>query len=159
MSLTKKIMIKTTLKLAFRNLAKNKVHAIINITGLAIGFAVFILIGLYLKYEYSWDKINKNYDRIYRVQQRVELSTGTEYWTQTQAALAKYIRENYPEAENTVLLREAWGEFLSSDDVQTFFDGDGYYAEQSVFDVFTYDFMEGNKATSLTDPYSIVLVR
>ena len=150
-------MIKTTLKLAFRNLAKNKVHAIINITGLAIGFAVFILIGLYLKYEYSWDKINSKYDRIYRVQQKVNLSTGTEYWTQTQAALAKYIRENYPEAENTVLLREAWGEFLSSDDVQTFFDGDGYYAEQSVFDVFTYDFIEGNKATSLTDPYSIVL--
>ena len=150
-------MIKTTLKLAFRNLAKNKIHSIINITGLAIGFAVFILIGLYLKYEYSWDKINSKYDRIYRVQQKVNLSTGTEYWTQTQAALAKYIRENYPEAENTVLLREAWGEFLSSDDVQTFFDGDGYYAEQSVFDVFTYDFIEGNKATSLTDPYSIVL--
>ena len=121
MSLTKKIMIKTTLKLAFRNLAKNKIHSIINITGLAIGFAVFILIGLYLKYEYSWDKINKNYDRIYRVQQRVQLSTGTEYWTQTQAALAKYIRENYPEAENTVLLREAWGEFLSSNDIQYLF--------------------------------------
>ena len=150
-------MIKTTLKLAFRNLVKNKVHSFINIIALSIGFAVFILIGLYFRYEYSWDKKNSNYDRIYRVQQKVELSTGTEFWTQSQAALAGYIRENYPEAENAVLLREAWGEFLSSSKVQTFFEEDGYYAEQRIFDVFSYDFVKGDKTTSLIDPYSIVL--
>lgn len=150
-------MIKATLKLAFRNLAKNKVHSSINIIALAIGFTVFILIGLYLTYEYSWDKKNIHYDRIYRVQQKVDLSTGTEFWTQSQAPLAKYIRENYPEVENAVLLREAWGEFLSSTEVQTFFEDDGYYAEQNIFDVFTYDFIKGDKATSLIDPYSIVL--
>jgi len=150
-------MIKATIKLAFRNLAKNKVHSLINVIALAIGFSVFILIGLYLRYEYSWDKKNIHYDRIYRVQQKVDLSTGTEFWTQSQAALARCIRENYPEAENAVLLREAWGEFLSSSEVQTFFEEDGYYAEQHIFDVFTYDFVKGNKAASLTDPYSIVL--
>lgn len=150
-------MIKTTLKLAFRNLAKNKVHSLINIIALAIGFTVFILIGLYLRYEYSWDKKNIHYDRIYRVQQKVDLSTGTEFWTQSQAALAKHIRENYPEVENAVLLREAWGEFLSSSEVQTFFEEDGYYAEQNIFDVFSYEFVEGDPATSLLDPYSIVL--
>ncbi len=150
-------MLKNFFLIAIRNLLKNKVQSLISIIGLAIGFTVFILIGLYLKYEYSWDKINTNYDRIYRVQQKVDLSTGTEFWTQSQAALAKYIRENYPEVENTVLLREAWGEFLSSSFVQTFFESDGYYAEQSIFDVFTYDFTEGNKSTSLLDPYSIVL--
>jgi putative ABC transport system permease protein len=150
-------MIKATFKLAFRNLAKNKVHTFINIITLAIGFTVFILIGLYLRYEYSWDKKNVNYERIYRVQQKVDLSTGTEFWGQTQAALARYIRENYPEAENTVLLTEAWGEFLSSSMVQTFFESDGYYAEQTVFDIFSYEFTEGNISTSLLDPYSIVL--
>ncbi len=150
-------MIRTTLKLAFRNLAKNKVHSLINIIALAIGFTVFILIGLYLRYEYSWDKKNIHYDRIYRVQQKVDLSTGTEFWTQSQAALAKHIRENYPEVENAVLLREAWGEFLSSSEVQTFFEDDGYYAEQSIFDIFSYEFVEGDPATSLLDPYSIVL--
>lgn len=150
-------MIKTTIKLAFRNLGKNKVHSLMNISALAIGFTVFILIGLYLHYEYSWDKHNEKYDRIYRVQQKVNLSTGTEYWTQTQGALARYIRENFPEAENSVFIREAWGEFLSSSYIQTFFEYAGYYAGQSIFDVFSYDFIEGNKQTSLTDPYSIVL--
>lgn len=150
-------MIQTTLKLAFRNLAKNKVHSMISIIALAIGFTVFILIGLYLRYEYSWDKKNINYDRIYRVQQKVDLSTGTEFWTQSQAALARHIRENYPEAENAVLLREAWGEFLSSSEVQTFFEEDGYYADQNVFDIFSYEFVKGDPGTSLSDPYSIVL--
>ena len=138
--------------LAIRNLLKNKVQSIISITGLAVGFSVFIMIGLYLKYEYSYDKHNELYDRIYRVQQKVHLTTGTEYWTQSQAALAKYLRENYPEVENSVLLREAWGEFLSSSEVQTFYDRDGYYAEQSIFDVFTYEFVKGDKTTSLLDP-------
>ena len=55
------------------------------------------------------------------------------------------------------MLREAWGEFLASSFVQTFFEGEGYYAEQSVFDVFTYDFTEGDELTCLLDPYSIVL--
>ncbi len=150
-------MIKATVKLAFRNLAKNKVHSLINVIALAIGFTVFILIGLYLKYEYSWDKKNIHYDRIYRVQQKVDLSTGTEFWTQSQAALAGHIRENYPEAENAVLVREAWGEFLSSSEVQTFFEDDGYYAEPDIFDVFTYDFINGNESDALIDPYSIVL--
>ena len=104
-------MFRNFLILAIRNLLKNKVQSIISIAGLAAGFSVFIMIGLYLKYEYSYDKHNALYDRIYRVQQKVHLTTGTEYWTQSQAALAKYLRENYPEVENSVLLREAWGEF------------------------------------------------
>ncbi len=150
-------MLRNLFILAIRNLLKNKVQSIISITGLAVGFSVFIMIGLYLKYEYSYDKHNALYDRIYRVQKKVHLTTGTEYWTQSQAALAKYLRENYPEVENSVLLREAWGEFLSSSEVQTFFDRDGYYAEQSIFDVFTYEFVKGDITTSLLDPNSIVL--
>ncbi|MBN1416690.1 MAG: ABC transporter permease, partial [Bacteroidales bacterium] len=143
--------------LAIRNLLKNKAQSIISITGLAVGFSVFIMIGLYLKYEYSWDKHNELCDRIYRVQQKVNLTTGVEYWTQTQGAIARHLREHYPEVENSVVLREAWGEFLSSSEVQTFYDGDGYYAEQSLFDIFTYEFVKGNKAACLLDPYSIVL--
>ncbi|MBN2347591.1 MAG: ABC transporter permease [Bacteroidales bacterium] len=150
-------MILTTFKLAFRNLSKNRVQALISIFGLTIGFTAFILISLYLNYEYSWDKQNTNYDRIYRVQQRVNLSTGEEFWNQTQAALPKYLRENYPEVENSVLVREAWGEFLSSSKVQTFFESEGYYAEQNLFDIFSYNFIAGDKTTALTEPYSIIL--
>jgi putative ABC transport system permease protein len=150
-------MVRNFFLLAIRNLLKNKMQTLISITGLAVGFSVFILIGLYLKYEYSWDKYNKLYNRIYRAQEEVNLATETEYRTLTQAPLAKYLREHYPEVENSVLLREAWGEFLASSEVQTFYDGDGYYAEPTLFDIFTYDFIKGNPATALGDPYSIVL--
>jgi putative ABC transport system permease protein len=150
-------MFRNFLILTVRNLLKNKFQSLVSIMGLAIGFSAFIMVGLYLKYEYSWDKHNSEYDRIYRVQQKVSLTTGVEYWSNSQAALARHIRENFPEAENTVVLTDASGEFLSSSHVQTFFENEGYYAEQSVFSIFTYEFVSGNKATSLIDPYSIVL--
>lgn len=150
-------MLRNFFLLAIRNLLKNKAQSIISIAGLSVGFSVFILIGLYLKYEYSWDKHNELYDRIYRVQQKVSLNTGVEYWTQTQAAIARHLRENYPEVKNSVLLREAWGEFLSSSEVQAFHESDGYYAESSVFEIFSYEFIKGDKTTSLADPNSIVL--
>ncbi|MBN2764083.1 MAG: hypothetical protein JXR41_13400, partial [Bacteroidales bacterium] len=60
-------MLRNFFILAIRNLLKNRAQSIISITGLAVGFSVFIMIGLYLKYEYSWDKHNELCDRIYRV--------------------------------------------------------------------------------------------
>ncbi len=150
-------MIRTILKLAFRNLAKDKLHSVINIAGLAIGFAAFTLIGLYLIYEYSWDRKNTNYEHIYRIQERVNMATGLEYWTQTPAALANHMRENYPEVKNAVLLTEAWGEFLSASEVRPFFEEKGYYAEPNIFDIFNYDFIAGDMDNALANPYSIVL--
>jgi putative ABC transport system permease protein len=60
-------MLKNYFKIAWRNLAKSKVHSFINIVGLSIGMAVAILIGLWIWDELAFNKIFKNYDRIAQV--------------------------------------------------------------------------------------------
>ena len=69
-------MIKNYLKVALRNLIKNKATAFINIGGLAVGMAVAILIGLWIWDELSFDKYHKNYNHVAMVMQN-EIFNGT----------------------------------------------------------------------------------
>ncbi|NJK94069.1 MAG: ABC transporter permease [Bacteroidales bacterium] len=144
-------------KIAFRNILKHKVYSLINVFGLAIGFTAFILISLYINYEFNWDTHNKNYDRIYRVQTRLLLADRENVWTQVPAAVAGHLEINYPEFEKIVLTREGWGEFLSAKENISFREEDGYYVDPSVFDVFTFDFISGNKNDALKEPFTIAL--
>ena len=150
-------MIKLYFTTAIRNIYKHKTLSLISVLGLAIGFAAFILISVFLKYEYSYDKHNENYGRIYRVIQKVQLSGKEETWNQTPAILPAMLRNKIPEFEQVVLMREAWGEFLSVDKNIVFFEPEGFYAEQPVFNIFTFNFIEGDKNSALEEPFTIVL--
>ena len=68
-------MFKNYFKTAWRNLMKNKIFSVINVLGLGIGIAAFLLIINYLRFEYSFDDFNANEDRIYRVPM-IETETG-----------------------------------------------------------------------------------
>lgn len=88
-------MFKLNLKIALRNLWKNKAYTAINIGGLSIALAAFIIVVLYVTYETSYDKDVPNYDRIYKVGRSLP-DFKTEY---TPAPLAKLIKDNFPEVE------------------------------------------------------------
>jgi putative ABC transport system permease protein len=88
-------MFKLNFKIALRNLWKNKVYTAINIGGLSIALAAFILVILYVTYETSYDKDVPNYDRIYQVGRSLP-DFKTEY---TPAPLAKAIKDHFPEIE------------------------------------------------------------
>lgn len=152
-------MIKYYFKIALRNLRKNKVYSVINILGLAVGIASFILIALYIRYEYNFDKFNVNYDRIFRVEQKVKYADGYRNRNQTQAPLADILAAGFPEIEKSVKIKPVWGEFLSSAKKLTFYEEQGYYSGNTFFDIFTYDFISGSPKTALTDPCSIVLTK
>ncbi len=68
-------MLKNYLKVTLRNIRSNKAYSIINIAGLAVGIAVCMLITLYVHNDLSFDKFNKNYDRIYRINQEFKKET------------------------------------------------------------------------------------
>jgi putative ABC transport system permease protein len=150
-------MILTIFKTVIRNIIKHRVYSIVNIAGLTIGLTAFILISLFLKYEFSWDKQNEKYDRIYRIQIRALLSGKEEVGTQTPPNLTDLLKDKYPEFEKILLIREVWGQFLSSSHTQAFFESQGFYSEPEVFDMFSYDFTLGDKTKALSDPFSIVL--
>lgn len=150
-----------SLKLALRNLMRNKLSSVISILGLSIGFAAFILIMLFVSYEYNWDKQNENYDLIYRIQRRI--TADNDESPSSNPILKDLLLSRYPEIDKMMLMHLASdeertiGEFLSSSPNRSFNEFEGIYSEQAVFEIFTYRFLEGSKGMALAEPNSIVL--
>lgn len=156
-------MLSQTWILFIRNLLKDKLFTLINFSNLVVGFATFILISQFLEEEMHWDQQNVNYDRIYRVQLFMDQPENVlrHTWSLT-AALSRHDLVDLPEIEKIVLIHDVGdnnkdGVFLSPDEQAQFLTRYGYYADQTVFDVFTFQFTEGNPVNALTSPNSIVL--
>jgi len=93
-------MIKQFFTLAIRNILKDKLFSFINFTNLIIGFATFILVALIINEEFSWDKKNENYDRIYRLQLFMDQPENTtQHTSSVTAALSRHELLNQPEIE------------------------------------------------------------
>ncbi len=150
-------MFKQIFKSIYRNLLKDKVFSLINIANLIVGFAAFILLSLIAFQELSWDKYNKNYDRIYRVQTLQEDAEEENYNTYSPPAYRYRLMEDIPEVEEVLIMHEILGQYFTSANNDQLFDKKGYYSENTVFSIFTYDFIEGNTETALTEPNTIVL--
>ncbi len=150
-------MIQNIIKITLRNFLKHKVYFLINIVGLSVGFTAFILISLFINFEFNWDKHNENFDRIYRVQRRF-VKSDNETSPHNRAILAKLIDDKYPEIEEVLLFYDDdIGEFLTTSKIKNFFAEKGIYSDQVIFDIFSYEFINGDKENALIEPNSIVL--
>jgi putative ABC transport system permease protein len=150
-------MFRHIFKIAIRSYIKNKSFAFINIFGLSFGLATFILIALYVQYEFSFDKFHNKYERIYSLQPIAHMADGDKYWQQLGYPVSNALTEIYPEIEQSVVVRPVWGEYLSSSERLTFYEENGMYAEQSFFNIFTAEFLEGTAVNALNEPYNIIL--
>jgi putative ABC transport system permease protein len=148
-------------KISIRNMMKHKIYSYINVLGLALGFTAFILIGLFIRFELSWDKSNAGYDRMYRIQRHftktMNAMDGNDISPHTRAITAQLLEKQYPEFEKISVIRENGGKFLSRTDDRQIFEDKGIYADSCFFDVFTFRFLEGSAADALNDPFTIVL--
>jgi putative ABC transport system permease protein len=88
-------MLRNYLKIAWRNLVKNKAHTFINIAGLSVGMAVAMLIGLWIWDELSFDKYHQNYDRIAAVMQQETLNGGINTGNTIPLPLDAELRKSY----------------------------------------------------------------
>jgi len=153
-------MIKNYLKVAFRNLLKQKGYAFINILGLAVGIAASVLIFLYIVHEMSYDKFHEKADRTYRI---------TADWSNkgdsrihqlgTPFVLAKTIRENYPQVEAITQISGPVGDVIVRYRDTAFKETDAFCAEPSFFDVFSFPLLDGDPETSLKDPNMMVITQ
>ena len=92
-------MLKNYIKIAWRNLLRNKTFSIINIAGLAIGLCCFLLIALYVLDELSYDKFNENADRIYRINSDIRFG-GTELnIAESSDMTGQVLKKDYPQVE------------------------------------------------------------
>src|SRR6201996_3307778 len=148
-------MIKNYLKIAWRNLLKNKASSFINIGGLAVGMAVAIQIALWIWDELSFDRNFKNYDRITTVMQNNtmngEIGTGNSVPWPMGDALRKEFGSDF---KNITMATYNGGHILSYGDKKL--DINGTYFEPSALDMLSFKILKGNK-NSLDDPSSIML--
>lgn len=153
-------MLKNYFKIAWRNLRKNKAFSFINIFGLAVGLASCLLIVLYIFDESSYDKHQKDGNRLFRI---ATVSNKTETWAAAAAPLAFALKNNLPEAEQATRLMtfpdiaKMLLTYQNGSDKKRFFESNGYYVDSTFFQVFTYKFIYGNAATALNEPNSIVI--
>lgn len=151
-------MLKNYWKITIRNLLKNKVYALINILGLAIGLAGFIIISTYIKNELSFDRFHKNANRIYRpVEIQHHPGVGTQHVAVTMGPLAPALANDFPEILSAARIRPH-GNFLLSYGDKRFYE-EAAAADPAIFEIFTIPFSSGDPATALAAPNSMVLTR
>ena len=149
-------MLKNYLKIAFRNLWKNKGFSFINIFGLAIGITVCLLIMLFVIDEVSYDKFNKKADRIYRVDGDVKFG-GTHFILAVAPdPMGPTLKKDYPQVEQFVRFRDNGG-FRIKKGNENLQENKVIYADSTLFDVFTLPMIAGDKKTALTEPKSVVI--
>ncbi|TLV02831.1 ABC transporter permease [Dyadobacter luticola] len=149
-------MIKNYVVLAFRNLVKDKFYSLINILGLTIGVTCGMLLFLYVADELSYDKYHEKADRIYRIVSYIREPDKINKWTSTQPPLVKTLKQDYPFVESYVRFFGN-GRTMFRLGEQKFYEEDVYSTDSTVFDIFTYQFLEGDPKLALSQPGSIVL--
>lgn len=149
-------MIKNYLTSVRRYISRNKAFSTINILGLVIGMAAFMLIGQYFVHETSYDKFWPNADRVYRVHTfRYNKGELTTQWAAGCAGIGSDMKSSYPEVESFVKMRSA-SPLLAKGDV-FFQDGSIFFSTKDFFKVFGYPLIEGVDSTALVGPNKMVI--
>ncbi len=151
-------MFKNYLKVAFRNLRRDRYYAIINILGLALGMACFLVIMRHIQFQMSYDSFHKNKDRIYRIlgTYRSKVNSTERTVSGTSAILAPFLEDNLPFVERTVRFVSDINAFVTDADHQ-FKEDIVLFADASVFDVFTFPLKVGDPRTALSEPFTMVV--
>ncbi|MDR8393445.1 ABC transporter permease [Aliifodinibius sp. S!AR15-10] len=152
------VMLKNYIKIAFRNLLKERGYAFINITGLAVGLATCIIILLYVTHELSYDEYNEKSDRIFRIATDFEFEDNSFEIATVPTQMGPTLERDFPEVERAVRFRDR-GSFLvrSTESNSNRREEDIIYVDAGFFDLFTLPMIYGNPETALTDPYTVVI--
>ncbi|MBK6266362.1 ABC transporter permease [Marivirga sp. S37H4] len=155
-------MLKNYIKIAWRNLLKNKVYSFINISGLGIGIACCFMIFMYVQDELSYDQYHEKKDRIYRVLHGFNESSESDnvkpdyYEVWGNAPVGQALASDFQEIEKVVQFSGRADILLRNG--EKMFQEDGiFFMDSTVFDVFSWKLIKGDPQKALVAPYSIVL--
>jgi putative ABC transport system permease protein len=150
------IMIGSYIKTSGRSLVRHKLFSSLNIVGLAISMSVGLLLIAFMLDLHSYDRFNKNGERIYRITNIATFNReqGGKF-ASTSIKTGKLIREKVTGVEEVAIMRNDFSQDAKVGD--NILPIKGFWAEPSLFRIFTFPMLEGNPETALKDPYSIVL--
>lgn len=144
-------MINNYLKVAWRNLMKNKTFSFINIFGLSVGLTCCMLISIYLYHELSYDNYHKNADRLYQLGTTFVKEGKEDHTANTPSPMAMAMQMDFPEIEKTTRLLKTFADdktllqyTAGKNESKSFYETNGYLADSAFFQVLNYHFKEGN---------------
>ncbi|HEV7380333.1 MAG TPA: ABC transporter permease [Dyadobacter sp.] len=158
-------MIKNYIKIAWRNLLKSKLFSFINVFGLSVGMTSCMLLLMYILSETSFDKHQEHANELYLVRSENVRFNGEKMDNpRAPAPYAEALKQEFPEV---VQVTRAWVNFLenktllkvveSGKTVKSVFETKGCHVDSTFFDMFTYQFIEGDRHSALKEPRSVVL--
>jgi putative ABC transport system permease protein len=150
------------LKIAWRNLVRNKVYSAINIGGLSIGIAISLLISLYVIHEYSYDSFHKNADRIYGMYLRVKLTGAGDSvnYPLTSYRSGPALMQADPSVESFVRVKANFGNdpiIQSVASPERKFTDNFLFADSNFFSFYSFPLKEGNADQVLSRPFAVVI--
>ncbi len=148
-------MIANSATIAFRHLKKNKQYTLLNVFGLSVGLACFIMIGLWVRTELSFDRFHTKADRIFRVGSALMDETSSTQQAVTGPPLAAAMMKDFPEVRDAVRIDPADATIRIGG--ETFVEDNILVTESSFFNIFDFRLLKGDRRTALSEPYTIVL--
>jgi len=151
-------MVLNFIRVAFRNLLKNKLITFINLLGLTTGMATGLLLLFYVHYEKSYDHFYPNHDRIYRLRyERTSADGASVRFASCCPPAALRIRELYPEVEKIARIYRY--PVLVSHEQKRFIEERLFFAEPEIFDIFSWTFLSGDPRSGIREPNTAFISR
>ncbi|MEO1010292.1 MAG: ABC transporter permease [Bacteroidota bacterium] len=156
-------MFRNYLKIALRNLFKNKLSSFINVFGLTLGIGTCIVILIFVEYESSFDSFHKKSDRTFRVVQHTQMPNETLYWNTTAYPLAEALRNDFPELEMVTQVSGPEARIIKVEDASgntNLFEESGVlFVDPSYPKLFDVEWVVGAKDQALSGMASVVLTQ
>ncbi len=150
-------MFKNYIKIALRNIKKYKNYSFINIASLAIGLSCFILIVLYIRYEFSYDEYHNDAQYIYRA---VRERQGRPVWfNSSEHPLAASLKEDFPEVVKATRVKKNDEVGVVEYNSKRFNEEGIYFVDQDFLEIFTFPLVSGDIHTALKEPFSVLLTQ
>jgi len=150
-------MLKNYLKIALRNIKKHKGYSFINIASLAVGLSCCILILLYIRYEFSYDKYHNDAQYIYRV---VREHQGRSVWdNSSEHPLAASLKENFPEVVKATRVKKNDEVGVVEYNSKRFNEEGIYFVDKDFLEIFTFPLVSGDIHTALNEPFSVLITQ
>ncbi len=151
-------MLRNHLKIALRQLLKNKFITTVNLLGLVLGVMAALFIWQYVHYERSYDEFHEQSDQIYRVRtDRVENGVPFMQFAAGAAFAGKFLKDNFSEVADYVKLKTSSEGVFSTEDNTAFIENKVFYAMPSLFDVFDFSLVQGDSDGALEEPFTACL--
>ncbi len=150
-------MIGNFFKIAFRNLLRHKIYTIINITGLAMGMAICMLILFFVRHELSYDRFHNNAEQIYRVTSEINWSGGQEAAASAQFPIAEVIESEFPQVSSVCRLYRANVNVVLEYQEKQYSESQFFFTDPAFLQLFDVEMLSGDPNTALSAPGNVVI--